>query len=150
MNEWTECIFTEWIYFNLHTNLKQKIFVLYPHIYTRDTRFHIPPHVIVLSAMGNLGVFGFLPTIHTKANAKPMCSRPSCTAQRSTHFCLHSHTAVHAGNTCTYKLQTMIILITGKTRRPPNWAPCRNQDGAGSGIFDVYLCLYHSYINSIT
>ena len=30
--------------------------------------------------------------------------------------------------------RTTIIFITGKTRRPSNWAPCRDQDGAGSGI----------------
>ena len=35
---------------------------------------------------------------------------------------------------------TTIILITGKTRRPPNWAPFQDQDGAGSGISGVYLC----------
>ena len=30
--------------------------------------------------------------------------------------------------------RTAGILITGKTRRPPIWAQCQNQDGAGSGI----------------
>ena len=37
--------------------------------------------------------------------------------------------------------QTTIILITGKTRRPLIWAPCRNQGGAGSGVSRIYLCM---------
>ena len=35
--------------------------------------------------------------------------------------------------------RTAGILITGNTQRPPIWAPCRNQDGAGSGISGIYL-----------
>ena len=34
---------------------------------------------------------------------------------------------------------TMIILITGKTRRPANSVPCWDQDGACSGIPGLYL-----------
>ena len=87
------------------------------------------------SAMGlNLGVFGFLPTTHPKA----MCSRSLRVARRFTHVWLHVQTAVHASNTRTWL--TTIILITGKTRRPPIWAPWRDQDGAGSGISGVYIC----------
>ena len=33
----------------------------------------------------------------------------------------------------------MVILIIGKTQRPPNSAPCRDQDRAGSGSL-VYIC----------
>ena len=48
---------------------------------------------------------------------------------------------VHSGNWCTW--WTTIILITGKTWRLPNWAPCRDQDGAGSSISGAYLWLRH-------
>ena len=76
-------------------------------IYTRDTRFPIPPRVMASSAMGlNLGDSGFLPTIHAKANAKQIRSRSS----RATRDCLHAQTAEY-----DYR----------KTWRPPNWAPLR-------------------------
>ena len=53
-------------------------------------------------------------------------------------FCLHAH----AGNTRTSR--TTIILITAKTPRPPNWAPCQDQDGTGSGISPLYLWTGHN------
>ena len=47
-------------------------------IYTRDPR-HITPRVTASLAMGlNLGVFGFLPTMHVKTNAKPVHPRSFC------------------------------------------------------------------------
>ena len=57
----------------------------------------------------NLGVFGFLPTTHTEANTKQMRSQTLHAAQLLTRDCLHTQTAVHAGN-----LRTTIILITKK------------------------------------
>ena len=38
----------------------------------------------------------------------------------------------------TYE-SAQVFFIAVKTRRPPLWAPCRNRNGAGSGIFLVYL-----------
>ena len=97
-------------------------------IYTRNTRLPIPPHVLASSAMGlNLGVFGFLPTAHAKANAKQMRSRSLCALwllMRDWILCF------------TLRPQT-----AGNTQRPPNWAPCRDQDAAGSGISGKYLWL---------
>ena len=79
---------------------------------------------------GGLRVF----TDHTR---KQMRSRSLCAVQHFTHAWLHAQTAVHAGNIRTWR--TTIILTTGKTRRPLNWAPCRDQNGTGSGISGVYL-----------
>ena len=68
----------------------------------------------------------------------------------SSGFC-QPHTQIQTQNKCANDLRrprdagdirtwrTTVILITGKTRRPPIWAPCRNQDGADSGISCVYL-----------
>ena len=103
-----------------------------------QTSYTAPGHVMASSAMRlNLGVFGFLPTTHAKANAKQMRSRSSRAARLSACDCFHAQPAVHAINLRTWR--TTIIFITGKTRRPPNWAPCQDQDGAGSGISGVYL-----------
>ena len=66
-----------------------------------------------------------------------MRSRFSRTVRHFTHVYLHAQTAVDAGDIRTW--QTTVILITRETRRPPIWSPCRNQDGAGSGISLVYL-----------
>ena len=66
-----------------------------------------------------------------------MRQRSSRAVQHFMHVHLHARTAVDAGDICTWR--TTVILITGQTRRPPIWAPCRNQDGAGSGISGVYL-----------
>ena len=50
----------------------------------------IPPRVMVSSAMGlKLGVFRFLPTTHTKTNAKQMCPLTLCAVQHFTP-CLSS------------------------------------------------------------
>ena len=59
---------------------------------------------------------------------------------RFMYVCLHTQTYVHAG--CTHSWKTMIILIMGKTRRLPIWAPCRDQDGTGSGISGVQNWLW--------
>ena len=71
-------------------------------IYTTDTRLSIPPHVMASLAMRlNLGVFRFLPTTHAKANTKQMRSHSSCPTQLLMRDCLHTQTAVHAGNSRT-------------------------------------------------
>ena len=82
----------------------------------------------------NLGVFRFLPTTLAKVNAKQIRSRSVCAAQHFMHVCLHAQTAVHAGNIRTWR--TTISLITGKTRRPPNWASYRDKNCAGG----IYIC----------
>ena len=52
----------------------------------------------------------------------------------------YAQPAVHAINLRTW--WTTIIFITGKTRRPLNWALCRDQDDAGSGISFLYIYLW--------
>ena len=71
-------------------------------------------------------------------HAKHMRSWSSPAVQHFTRVYLHAWTTVDAGDIRTWRI--MVILITGKTQRPPIWAPCRNKDGAGSGISRVYLC----------
>ena len=65
----------------------------------------------------NLGVFGFLPTTHAKTNAKQMRPQSLRTVRRLTHVYLLTQIAVDAGDIRTQ--QTTVIMITGKTRRPP-------------------------------
>ena len=109
-----------------------------PYIYTGDPRPPIPPRVMASSAMGlKLGVFGFLPTTHAKTHAKQMRPWSLHAVRHFTRVYLHTRTVVDAGDICTW--WTTFILITGKTWRPLIWAPCRIQDGAGSGISRVYL-----------
>ena len=104
----------------------------------------IPPSVMASSAIYwlKLGVFGFLPTTHAKIDTTQMCPWSLPSMRRFTYVYLHAKTVVDAGDIRTW--QTTVILIKGKTQRPPIWAPCRNQDGAGSGIFRVYL--WYSFI----
>ena len=96
------------------------------------------PHVMASSAKGlKLGIFGFLPTTHAKTNTKQMRPRSSHTVRCFTHVYLHAQTAVDEGDIRTR--WTTVILIAGKTWRPPIWAPCQDKNGAGSGISPVYL-----------
>ena len=109
-------------------------------IYKGDPRPGIPPCVMVLSAMGlKLGIFRFfLPTTHTqKQNAKQVPRWSLCTVLHFNTCYLHTQTVVDRGDICTWR--TMVILITRKIRIPPIWVPCRDQNGAGSGISLVYL-----------
>ena len=86
--------------------------------------------VMASSAMGlSWGLWVF--TDHIRKN-KRKTNAPMIFAQ----------TAVDAGSIRTW--QTTIILITGKPRRPPIWAPCRDKNGAGSGISLVYLWQWHN------
>ena len=81
-----------------------------------------------------LGVFGFCRS-HTQKQMRPWSS---CAMQYFTHVYLHTQTTVDAGGIPTWR--TTVILITWKPRRPPIWAPCRDENGAGSGISRVCLC----------
>ena len=106
-------------------------------VYTTDIHQRYQTYYTYYTMGLNLGSSGFCLTTHAKANAKQMRSQSSCAKQHFMHVCLHAQTAVHTGNICTW--QTTIILITGKTWRPPNRVPCRDQNGTGSGISGVYL-----------
>ena len=108
-----------------------------------QTSYTVPCNGAVSHGL-NLEVFGFLQTEHAKICAKQMRSLSlRAVVQRFTRVCLHAQTVVHVGNTPT--LQTTVILITGKTRWPQNWAPCQNKDGAGTGISGVYLWCTYSF-----
>ena len=91
----------------------------------------------VVSHGAQIGVFGFLPTTHAKSNAIQMRPWSLRAVQPFTCVYLHAKAAVDAGDMRTWR--TTVILITGKTWRPPIWAPCRNQNGVGSWISRVYL-----------
>ena len=65
----------------------------------RDPRTPIPPRVMASSSMGlKLGVFGFLPTTHAKANELQMRPRSLCTVRRFMHVYLQAKIAVDAGD----------------------------------------------------
>ena len=94
-------------------------------------------HVMASSAVGlKLGGFGFLSTTHAKQTWNKrihddliapygVLRLSSC----SNHDTCRQHTHLTNHGYFDY----------GKTRKPPNSAPCRDQDGAGSGISGVYL-----------
>ena len=56
----------------------------------------------------------------------------------------HARTAVDTDDIRTW--QTMVILITGNTRRPPIWAPCRDKNDAGLGS-PLYICCFCNNID---
>ena len=104
--------------------------------YTTDKgecKSRIPSLVMALSAMGlKLGVFGFLTTTHTETNAKQM--HPRFSAPRAVFFaCLSS-----CSDCSSCRLHTHLNhgwFDYGKiTWWPTIWAPCRDKNGAGSGI----------------
>ena len=66
-----------------------------------------------------------------------MRPRSSRTMRHFTHVYLHAQTTADVGDIRTW--QTVVILITGKTWRPPIWAPCPDKNGASSGISLVYM-----------
>ena len=111
-----------------------------PQIYTEDPRPPIPLRVKALSVVVglNLKVFGFLPTMQAEEETQNQCVHDLCApCSVSRIFYLHAQTAVDASDIGTY--QTVVNLITRK--RPPIWAPCRDNDGAGSGLSGVYICM---------
>ena len=107
-----------------------------------QTSYTVPCNGVISHGL-KLGVFGFLRTKNGKTDAKPMRPRSLRTMQRLSEFYRHAQTAVDAGDMRTWR--TVVILIMGKTRRPPIWAPCWNQDGAGFGISCVYLSIIYGY-----
>ena len=111
-------------------------------LFTRDTRLSIiityytaPCNGVVSHGASIWGSSGFCRR-HTRRAAGIL-----------TRGCLHAQTAAHAGNQRTWR--TTIILIKEKPRRPPNWTPCRDQDGAASGISIVYLCIQYIKTNNV-
>ena len=83
----------------------------------------------------NFRVFGFLPNTHAGANAKQMHSQSSSCSDRST-----CRWPMHLTNHHYFDY--------GKNPKTPNLSPrqpcllLRVQDGAGSGISSVYLCMW--------
>ena len=100
------------------------------------------PYDGIVSHWAEFGVFGFLLTTHTK-QIRP---RSLHTMRRFTRDYLHTQTTVDVGDICTWR--TTVTLITGKTRRPPIWASCWDQNGAGSGISLVYLWYFCNSVKS--
>ena len=106
-----------------------------------DLQNYASIRLMASSAMGlKLVVFGFFAD-HTrknecKANTSTVFAR-RFTLRRFTHVYLHAQTAVDAGSIGTWR--TTVILITGKPRRPPIWAPCGDQNGAGFWT-PLYIC----------
>ena len=108
------------------------------HRYTREIthlQYHLCKSIVSHGAqIGGLRVFAN----HTRKNKRNTMHPWSLRAVwRFTGVHLHAKTAVDATDIRTWP--TTVILITGKPRRPPIWAPCRNKDGTGSGISLVYL-----------
>ena len=87
------------------------------------------PYNGAISHGAKIGVFGLLPTTHVETNANKM--RPQLCAA------FHASQYIH-----TWRIT--VILIMGKTRRPPIWALCWDKNGAGSGISLVYLWKWHT------
>ena len=88
--------------------------------------------VMASSAMGlKLGVFGSLPTTHTRKQTQTKCVHNYCTPCGVLRMFIFT-----LGPQYIRTRWIMNILIVGKT-----WigAPCRNEDGAGSGISCLYL-----------
>ena len=95
---------------------------------------------VILVYTLKLGVWIRVFADHTrKTNAIQMRPRSLHAVRRFTRVYLHAKTAVDAGDMRIWR--TVVILITGKTRRPPIWAPCRNKNDSRSGISRVYLWL---------
>ena len=76
-----------------------------------------------------------LPTTHAETNANKMRPRFSRAVRLFTRVYLHAHTAVGLHT----HLTNHSYFDRGKTRIPPIWAPWRDKDCAGSGIFGLYL-----------
>ena len=83
----------------------------------------------------NWGSSCFLPTTHATTNAKQLCPRSSHIMWHFTRVYLHAKTAVDAGDIHTW--QTTVILITGKTQRPPPPIPAPCRDKNGTGLWDL-------------
>ena len=130
----SNCVTADWLVWWTVDVMDFSWHYLQPQIYTRDTRLPILPCAMVSSAMGlNLGSSGF-------------CL--SHTQKQMQNKCIHNLRARIVIPLYTRTWRTTIILITGKIWRPLNWAPCRDQDGTGSGIIGVYLHLQHCLLTT--
>ena len=83
-----------------------------------------------------LGVFGFLPTTHTETNANKMCPQSSRALQHFTRVYLHPQRAAHT------HLANQGYFDRWKNPNTPIGDPCRDKDGAGTGISGLNLWLY--------
>ena len=99
----------------------------------RSQTSYIVPFYGVVSHGLKLGVFGFLPTTHSKTNASTIF-----THRAAFYTCLSSHSD---RSRCRWHTHLMNhgYFDYRKTQRPPIWTPCRDKNGAGSGISLVYL-----------
>ena len=105
-------------------NICNIVGVIVSHIHKGDPRPRIPPCVIASSAMGlKLGVFGFLHTMRCFNTCKFI-------------FMLRPQQIQW---TYAQTWGITVISITVKTRIPPIWATCWDQNGAGTEISLVYL-----------
>ena len=138
----------------LHSLCEVYLFGIPPQIYTRYLRPPIPLSVMVLSAiMGlNLGVFAFLadPTRNVFAFLADPTHKNKCVhdlrALRSA-LRVFDFTLILQYMQVTHALdEPRLFWLREKTQRPPNWDPCRDQDGVGSRISGVYLWIWHSLL----
>ena len=107
----------------------------------RDPRTPTPPRVMASSAMElQLGVFGVFAD-HTRRNKRKQ-NGSTIFAHCAALYASCSDRTEDAGSKRTWR--TRVILISGKTWKPPIWAPCRDKDGTGSGISGLYLWQWFS------
>ena len=102
-----------------------------------QTSYTAPCNGIVSHVGSNWGSLRFLLITHAKTNTKQMHPRSLYVIRCFMCVYLHTQIAVDAGDIRTW--WATIILITGKTWRPPIWAPYQDKNGAGSGISLEYL-----------
>ena len=108
-----------------------------PQIYKKDLRPCILPRVMALSAMGlKLKVFGFFADHTCKKQMWNKCA-PNLCLPRAFYASLRSDCSRRRWH--THQIPWLFWLWE-KTRRPANWAPCQDKNGAGSGISLVHLC----------
>ena len=118
---------------------KHVYFCVLAHIYTGDLHTLMFP-VSMASSSGWpcwIGIRVSPPWPRTQNKMHPRSSRA---VQRFARVYLHARAAVDACDIRPWHAwRAMDILTTGKPRRPSIWAPCRKQDGKGTGISRVYL-----------
>ena len=115
-----------------------------PHIYERSRLLNTAPckgvkGVVSHRAQLYLGVFGFLPTTHARANAKQMRSRSLRASWRFMHVYLHVQIAVHAGNIRTDEIP---FFDYGKKPEDPQFEPHHAAEIKMAQVLGslVYIC----------
>ena len=100
-----------------------------------------PPCVIALSVMVLTwgAIIRFLPTTHAKANAHQMHPRYLHAVWHLTRLSLCPDYSRWCWHTNLTNHSYFDYGITGKTWRPPIWAPFRDKNGTCSGISPVYM-----------